>query len=307
MKRRAFTLLVVVVLVSACAEQSRRGPEERKGPEDLNIPLPESRKFDMALSPVFVLEDVQERYQDLMKELASVSDVYFMQQDVIWDFEEGADITSQSYETNYLGFLNHATQLGLKEGYVGISVLNTERDRILENPFSDKFSDERVRRACKNMATRVLKDFKPKYFCFGVEISAYYHKNPEDFAHFASLYNEVYSIAKEISPETVVFPTFHYEEFLGVLPWNTHEPDWDLIQELRMDAFAMTTYPYMLYSVEDIPHDYYTRIRTYTDLPIVVAESGFASQCCGKTLKICTVLRRLRWIFCSFSWRVLRI
>ncbi len=95
----------------------------------------------------------------------------------------------------------------------------------------------------------------------------------------------MYSIAKEISPETVVFPTFHYEEFLGDLPWNPHEPDWELIQKFRMDAFAITTYLYMAHSMEDIPEDYYTRIRTYTQLLVIIAESGFASECCGKTMK----------------------
>ncbi len=279
MKCKISTILVAVILISACAEQQRKSPEDHE-----NIPLPESRRFDMALSPVFVLEDIQERYQDVMEELASVSDVYFMQQDVIWDFEKGVDIESQSYE-GCLTFLEHAHQLGLKEGYVGISVLSFERDRILENPFSNQFSDERVRRSCKNMVQRVLRDFDLKYLCFGVEVSAYSQKNPEDFEHFVSLYNEVYSIVKEMSPETVVFPTFHYEEFLGTLPWNPHKPDWELIQRLRMDAFAITTYPYMVCGMEDIPGDYYTRIRTYTSLPLIIAESGFASQCCGKTIK----------------------
>lgn len=279
MNHKILTMLVVVILVSACAEQSKKSPEENTG-----IPLPEKRGFDMALSPVFVLEDIEKRYPDVMKELASVSDIYFMQQDLIWDFEKGVDIESQSYE-GCLAFLEHAHQLGFKEGYVGISVLSVDRDKILENPFSGEFSDERVRRTCKNMVKRVLKDFEPKYLCFGVEVSAYSHKNPEDFEHFVSLYNEVYSTAKEISPETVVFPTFHYEEFLGDLSWSPHEPDWKLIQKFSMDAFAITTYPYMAHSMEEIPQDYYTRIRTYTQLPVIIAESGFASECCGKTIK----------------------
>lgn len=278
MKCKISAILVIVILISACAEQQRKTPEEHE------IPLPESRTFEMALSPVFVLEDIEERYQDVMKELASVSDIYFMQQDVIWDFEKGVDVESQSYE-GFLAFKEQARQLGLKEGYVGISVLSNERDRILENPFSREFSDERVRRSCKNMVQRVLRDFNVKYLCFGVEVSAYSHENPEDFEYFVSLYNEVYAIVKETSPETVVFPSFHYEEFLGVLPWNPHAPDWGLIQRFKMDAFAITTYPYMRYGMDDIPRDYYTRITTYTHLPLIVAESGFASQCCGKTIK----------------------
>jgi hypothetical protein len=118
-----------------------------------------------------------------------------------------------------------------------------------------------------------------------VEVSSYYHRNPQDFENFVSLYNEVYAVAKVASPDTLVFPTFHYEEFLGVLPWDPHQPDWELIQELRMDAFAMTTYPYMVYSLEDLPKDYYTQIREHTTLPVIVAESGFASHCCGITIK----------------------
>lgn len=289
MKYTAFTILVFLTLFSACAEQSAKVPETQGSipiPEDYqNIPLPESRQFDMAISPVFVLEDIEERYAGLMRELASVTDIYFIQQEVIWDFERGANVVSQEYERSCLSFLAHATQLGFEEGYFGISVLNMERGRILDNPFSDDFSDERVRRACKNMVSRVLEDFRPKYFCFGVEVSSYSHKNPKDFENFVSLYNEVYSMVEQVSPETVVFPTFHYEEFLGVLPWNLHAPDWALIQKFRMDAFALTTYPYMVYSMDDLQRDYYTQIRKYTNLPLVVAESGFASECCGKVIK----------------------
>jgi hypothetical protein len=175
--------------------------------------------------------------------------------------------------------------LGFDKGYVGISVFNTARDRILKNPFSDDFSDERVRTSCKNMVSRILEDFNPKYLCFGVEVSSYSHRNPADFENFVSLYNEVYTLAKRISPETVVFATFHYEEFLGVLPWNPHAPDWELLAKMKMDAFAITTYPYMVYAVEDIPEDYYTQIREHTRVPVIVAESGFASHCCGKVIK----------------------
>ena len=290
--KRTFIILFFLVLFSACGEQSKKVPEVSETPEVsaipeayLNIPLPERRQFDMAISPVFVLEDIEERYEGLMRELASVTDVYFIQQEVIWDFEEGVDIKSRDYERSCLSFLETTKQLGFTHGYVGISVLNEGRDSILKNPFSDTFSDKRVRRACRNMVLRILEDFSPKYLCFGVEVSAYYQQDPDDFEHFVSLYNEIYSLTKDASPETVVFTTVHYEEFLGVLPWHPHEPHWGLIQKLKMDAFALTTYPYMVYSVEDIPKDYYTQIRSHTNLPVIIAESGFASECCGKTIK----------------------
>ncbi|MBU7048362.1 MAG: hypothetical protein HXS54_18175 [Theionarchaea archaeon] len=293
MKHKVLVILIFLTFFSACGEQSKNQSKESdtQSPDTQiplvleDIPLPESRGFDMAISPVFVLKDIQDRYQDLMKELASLSDSYFMQSDIIWDFEEGTSIQSKDYERDYLGFLGTAQSLKLKEGYVGISVFNTERSGILKNPYSDKFSDERVRRAYKNMALRVLKDFKPTYLCLGVEVSAYSHVDPADFEHFVSLYNETYAAIKDISPQTIVFPTFHYEEFLGVLPWNPHNPDWDLIQKFNMDAFALSTYPYMRFSLEDIPEDYYTQIRKYTNLPVIIAESGFASECCGKVIK----------------------
>ena len=287
MKRKILVILVLLTLFSACAEQSKEVPEQSKViPEiDENILLSEQRQFDMGISPDFVLEDIEERYGDLMKELASVTDTYFTQQEVIWDFEKGVDIESADYERGLMSFLAHVNQLGLKKGYVGISVFSMARGEILDNPFSDNFSDERVRRACKNMALRVLKDFKPKYLCFGVEVSAYYRVDPEDFKNFVSLYNEVYAAVKQISPETIVFPTFHYEEFLGVLPWSPHNPNWGLLRMFRMDAFAISTYPYMVYSMEEIPEDYYTQIREYTGLPLVIAESGFATVCCGKVIE----------------------
>jgi hypothetical protein len=155
MKYKLFVVPVFLILFSACAEQQKEIPEVYN-----SIPLPESRNFDMALAPVFVLEDIQDRYGTLMEELASVSDVYFIQQEVIWEFEKGAEIESQRYENDFLNFLKSTKSLGLKKGYVGISVLNIERDSILENPFSNEFSDERIRRACKNMVLRILKDFR---------------------------------------------------------------------------------------------------------------------------------------------------
>jgi len=293
MKRKILLALLLLTFFSACGEQSEKAAEQSQTAEQSldipeayqSIPLPQMRTFDMAISPVFVLEDVGERYGDLMKELAAVSDIYFMQSEIIWDFEQGVDVKSEKYEKDYLGFLATANRLKLKTGYVGISVFNTERNRILRNPFSDTFSDERIRKACKNMALRVVKDFDPKYLCVGVEVSSYYHENPADFEHFVSLYNETYSLVKEASPDTIVFPTFHYEEFLGVLPWHSHKPFWELVHKFKMDAFAVSTYPYMVYSLEEIPQDYYTQIRDRTGLPVVIAESGFASACCGITIK----------------------
>lgn len=293
MKHKILFALVFLTLFTACGEQSKEAAEQSQAAEQSleipefyqNLSLPEERAFDMSISPVFVLEDIGERYGDLMKELAAVTDIYFMQSDIIWDFEQGVDIKSEQYERDYLGFRATAATLKMETGYVGISVFNTERGRILENPFSDSFKDERIRRAFKNMALRVVKDFNPKYLCLGVEVSSYYHENPADFRNFVSLYNETYSLVKEASPGVIVFPTFHYEEFLGVLPWHSHKPFWELIQEFEMDAFAISTYPYMVYSLRELPKNYYTQINNYTDLPLVIAESGFASACCGITIE----------------------
>lgn len=289
--KKILVVLVFLIFFSACAEQSDVSKEvSEEGFTDIpeayqSTSLPEKRTFDMAISPVFVLEDIAERYGTVMRELASVTDIYFMQSEIIWDFERGSDIESQDYKKDYLDFLRTAESLGLDTGYVGISVFSVGRDRILRNPFSDTFSDERIRNAYKNMAVRVAKDFKPVYLCLGVEVSAYYHENPADYEHFISLYNETYSRVKAVSPETIVFPTFHYEEFLGVLPWHSHDPDWELIQKFKMDAFAISTYPYMVYSIEEIPKDYYTQIKNHTGLPLIIAESGFATACCGITIK----------------------
>ncbi|MBN1410670.1 MAG: hypothetical protein JW969_07480 [Spirochaetales bacterium] len=250
-----------------------------------SIPFPESRSFKMTVCPIFVLSDIEDRFKALIKELPSVSDVYFNQSDIIWDFEKGRDIDSALYTINFTNFLNMTKALELKTGYIGISVLNDARGGMRDNPFSQSFADERVREACKNMVLRVVKDFHPRYLCFGVEISSYSHKNPDDFKNFVSLYNDVYTVVKESSDEIIMFPTFHYEEFLGVLPWNKHRPDWNLIKDFKTDAFAITTYPYMAYSMDEIPEDYYMQIMGHTDLPLIIAESGFATVCCGEAVK----------------------
>ncbi len=143
------------------------------------------------------------------------------------------------------------------------------------------FADEEVRRAFIAYAQYLATNYQPKYLALGVEVNSYQQRHPEDFDQFVTLYNEAYDAVKELSPETLVFPTFQLEELLGLLPADEpYPPQWRLISrfEPRLDLLAVSSYPGLAYAgPEQIPADYYAQLESYTDRPIAIAGMGYSS------------------------------
>ena len=49
-------------------------------------------------------------------------------------------------------------------------------------------------------------------------MNATFDRSPGEYLAYLGVYREVYDAVKEVSPQTLVFPTFQYEQLLGVTP-----------------------------------------------------------------------------------------
>ncbi len=152
----------------------------------------------------------------------------------------------------------------LPDGYAGAGILNPD-----------------LRAALVAEARFVAGAYEPAYFAFGIEVNATFDRSPAEYEAYLGVYREVYDAVKEISPRTLVFPTFQYEQLLGVTPWEiAHPPRWERLAEFgeRLDLVAIATFPSLAHEVaKAIPADYYAQLRDHTNLPIAFAATGFSS------------------------------
>jgi len=148
------------------------------------------------------------------------------------------------------------------------------------------FGNARVRSAFIAYAQYLALNLKPRYMALGMEVDLYEAARPDDFDNFVSLYFEAYDAVKDISPETLVFPTFQMEAIQNLLspPGQAGQPGltnrWDLVLrfEPKVDVLAVTTYPSFAFKTpSNIPADYYDQLRRYSDAPIAIAAAGYSS------------------------------
>jgi hypothetical protein len=144
------------------------------------------------------------------------------------------------------------------------------------------FADERIRSAFVRYAQYVAANYQPLFLALGVEVNSYEAENPEDFEQFLTLYAEAYDAVKELSPDTVVFPTFQLEEMHGLLPLGEpRAPQWNLIGRFapRLDLIGLSVYPDAVFSdPQRVPREYLSRASDYADVPIAIAEMGYTSD-----------------------------
>ncbi len=142
-------------------------------------------------------------------------------------------------------------------------------------------SNPELRAAFVAEARFIATSYEPAYLAIGVEINSTFERSPTQYQAFLSAYREAYRAVKAVSPETLVFATFQYEQLLGVVPWEPPRPPrWELLGDFtgRLDLFAVATFPSVTYPIaHDLPPLYYLQIRDHTTLPIAFATAGFAS------------------------------
>jgi hypothetical protein len=142
-----------------------------------------------------------------------------------------------------------------------------------------RFGDEQVRSALLTYAQYVATNYQPKYLAFGVEINSYQRAQPKDFEQFVTLYHEAYAAVKEISPETLMFPTFQLEEMQGYLASEDSRPQWFLISRFgaALDILAVSSYPRAVFpSVDNLPPDYFQQLEQFAR-PIALVSTGYPS------------------------------
>ncbi len=158
------------------------------------------------------------------------------------------------------------------------------RDRLQRLPATHTGKDltnADLRRALVEEAVFIAKNLHPAYLGLGNEVNATFERSPGTYLAFVSAYREAYDAVKAASPETKVFPSFQYEELLGVIPdLPPHPPRWQLLKDYegKMDVFGITTFPSFAYNVaRKVPPTYYSSIREQTPLPVAFVSAGYAS------------------------------
>ncbi|MCH7718693.1 MAG: hypothetical protein IIB21_04420 [Chloroflexi bacterium] len=274
-----FALLAIGLALAACSDG---GPSE---PTPTTLPGP-SRSFDMGFSSL-PSELPAESYGDTFELAASAGEVILIQRVPPWEalMANGLFPSDEVVQTT-----QRETELAEEHGldlFVAIDPTDASEGRrqlagLPEDRRGAGFADEEVRRAFVQYAQFVALNYQPKYLALGVEINSYEAQNPEDFEQFVTLYHEAYAAVKELSPETLVFPTFQLEELHGLLPANDPRPSqWHLIRQFQpnLDLLAVSTYPGLAFSNPDeIPANYYTRLASYTIGPIGIAGMGYSSE-----------------------------
>ena len=271
-------LLAIGLALAACGDVGQGEPTPT------TLPGP-SRSFDMGFSSL-PSELPAESYGDTFELAASAGEVILIQRVPPWEalMANGLFPSDEVVQTT-----QRETELAEEHGlelFVAIDPTDASEGRrqlasLPEDRRGAGFADEEVRRAFVQYAQFVALNYQPKYLALGVEINSYEAQNPEDFEQFVTLYHEAYAAVKELSPETLVFPTFQLEELQGLLPADDPRPSqWHLIRQFQpnLDVLAVSTYPGLAFSIPDeIPANHYTRLASYTIGPIGIAGMGYSS------------------------------
>ena len=179
------------------------------------------------------------------------------------------------------------------EPFIQMDPYKNRRGKIPDLPSGVKsasFSDPVLRKAFIADAVWRTKLYEPRFLCLAMEINSYYEQNPGDFGYFVSLFKEARKAVKEISPETLVFVSFQYEQLLGKFggqgDLRKHKPHWHLLEmfEPDQDAVGISTYPMESFvptkfgPASALPDDYYRVLREHTKKPIIFTEVGWPSD-----------------------------
>lgn len=281
--RRALGLaaiLVAALVLVACADTTSDAPVAT--PTIAGTPgLP--RTFAMGISSL-PPELTEQSYEDTFALAGSAGEVILIQRTPPWAELIAGHISEETVQTT-----RREVELAEEHGldiFVAIDPTDSaeRRSRLAGLPEDLRgagFGDEQVQQAFLAYARYVAEQYQPKYLALGVEINGYQQHHPEDFERFVVLYHQAYDEVKQISPETLVFPTFQLEELQGLLPpGEPLPPQWYVISrfEPRLDLLAVSSYPKLAYeTVDDVPESYYAQLVLYTDRPIAISGMGYSS------------------------------
>jgi len=248
----------------------------------------ETRSFEMGLSSL-PEEPSKAGYEEAFKLAGENGELILIQRAPPWEeFQPGGVISAETLDqTREEKRLAEENGLGI---FAVVDPLDpADRGRLASPPeaLADAgFGDPRVRSAFIAYAQYLALNLRPRYMALGMEVDLYESARPDDFDNFVSLYFEAYDAVKDISPETLVFPTFQMEAIQNLLSPADQSTlpgalsRWHLVLnfEPKVDILAVTTYPSFAFATpNDIPPDYYDQLRRYSDAPIAIAAAGYSS------------------------------
>lgn len=234
--------------------------------------------------PEFSEESVLSHFQDLGEH----ADFILLQPNVPWaDFLDNPQGESKAKtDIKNQMILAEMNDLGAIFVVDPLNGLNRREFHNLPQEWEPSFSNPDVRKSYKHFVYWIVEEFEPDYLGLASEINTYMDAHPQDVEYYLSLYREVYREVKNRAPETQIFVTFQWDDLNNMFATasegrSAYDPNWEQIQrfEPELDLWVISSYPYFVYeNGEDIPGDYYARLRGKTDKPLAVAEGGFTSM-----------------------------
>ena len=281
---KGLAVLAVLALVAACGGG---GPAERTG----GVTLESTAEGDGA-GRTFVMgvssqpgQTSEQAYRDAFDIADQAGEVVLIQRTPPWsEFVPGGSISSRTEQLTLLE-KDLAEERGLDLFLAIDPTTPNDRSRLANLPEELEeggFANADVRAAFISYAKYLALNYKPAYMALGVEVDMIYRgRGDGSFRNFLSLYFEAYDAVKSVSEETLVFPTFQYEDMLGLLDTGSSTlPSWSLVNrfEPKIDVLAVTSYPSLVFgSVSDVPLDYYAALEGLIDKPIAFASVGWNS------------------------------
>ena len=235
-------------LLGACGgdEGHAAATPEPVATTDASLP---PRPFQLGVSSLPV-EASEDAYSDAFALAGRLGEVVLIQRAPPWaDFVPGGSVSPRTERLTRLERdLAHRNDLRL---LLAIDPTQpADRGHLAGLPDSlagRDFSDKDVRASFIAYAKYLALNYKPAYMALGVEVDLYYARRGDAaFRNFVSVYFEAYDAVKEVSPNTLVFPTFQYENVLGILNRGApSQPAWSLVDRFqpKLDLLAVSTFP----------------------------------------------------------------
>ncbi len=276
----------------------------RAAPDFVAVPrvtAGEPRSFLLGFSALPAVQSI-EGYAAAMDLAANYGEVLLIQRAPSWESFLSNRVSAE-LEGTTLAERRAISERGLKLAYALDAFDPASRGRLAGLPTRYEgrtLADPELRQAFVQNARFIALNYRPAFLILGVEVNAAFEVNPDGYAAFLEAYGDAYAEVKSASPTTLVFPSFQYEQLLGVIPWEPpHAPRWRLLEDFdtRMDLFAITTYPSFVYqAAKKIPNEYYTDAQAHTKVPIAFTSVGFASEQTREGLNSSTPAEQRRFL-----------
>ncbi len=218
-----------------------------------------------------------------LRGLSRHGDVVLLQRNIPWeDFYKSESAPSRAF-SDLANLVRLSREKGLRTIFVVDALNGLDRRAFYGVPAAwgrPSFADARVRRAFKNFALRIVREFHPRYLGLGSEVNTYMAAHPGDAANLVSLYRQTYAAVKNAAPETQIFSTFQWDELRladGGINWQpirAFEP--------QLDLWVISSYPCLWLGSRRVPADYYSPLAYETEKPLAVGEGGCSSRRVGR-------------------------